>query len=225
MSPSISGDPRATVLGVLRVADGPVTAAQVAQQVGVHGTTARFHLRNLVDDGKATAVQLRSESAGRPRTGYVAVNELAVDDLLNILLGHLGGSTTEREQTGALAGRQWAARALAGAAHPRPVPPPDPALVPDPATVTAEALRMLGFKVSNMMSAFGTHEITMCSCPLRQIGATHPEIARGIARGAVEYAIEASSPVLPGQYGVHVAPAPEGDCEITLRLSRATAHH
>ena len=215
----MSGDPRTTVLGVLRVADTPVTAAEMAQQLGVHVTTARFHLRNLVDDGRAATVRLRSESVGRPRTGYVAVNELAVDDLLSILLGHLGDSATEREQTGALAGRQWAAQVLAGS------PPADPATVPDPATVTADALRLLGFKVSNVLSAFGTHEITMCSCPLRQIGATHPEIARGIARGAVEYAIEASSPVLPGQYGVHVAPAPEGDCEITLRLSRATAHH
>lgn len=215
----MSGDPRTTVLGVLRVADTPVTAAEMAQQLGVHVTTARFHLRNLVADGKAATVQLRSESAGRPRTGYVAVNELAVDDLLSILLGHLGSSATEREQTGALAGRQWAAQVLAGS------PPSDPAAVPDPATVTADALRLLGFKVSNVLSAFGTHEITMCSCPLRQVGTSHPEIARGIARGAVEYAIEASSPALAGHYGVHVVPAPDGDCEITLRLARAAAHH
>ncbi|MCB1295311.1 MAG: transcriptional regulator [Gordonia sp.] len=217
MGPSMSGDPRTTVLGILRMAEEPVTAAQVAQQLGVHVTTARFHLRNLVDDGKAASVVLRSESAGRPRTGYVAVNELAVDNLLSILLGHLGGSPEEREQTGVLAGRQWAAKVLAGTA------PADPAMFPDPATVTADALRALGFKVSNVLSAFGTHEITMCSCPLRQVGTSHPEIARGIARGAVEYAIESSSPALAGQYGVHVIPAPDGDCEITLRLARSAA--
>ena len=38
------------------MAEEPVTAAQVAQQLGVHVTTARFHLRNLVDDGKAASV-------------------------------------------------------------------------------------------------------------------------------------------------------------------------
>ena len=215
----MSGDPRTTVLGVLRVADTPVTAAEMARQLGLHVTTARFHLRNLVEDGKAATVRLRSESAGRPRTGYVAVNELAVGDLLSILLGHLGGSVTDREQTGALAGRQWAAQVLADR------PPSDPDAVPDPATVTTDALRLLGFNVSNVLSAFGTHEITMCSCPLRQVGTSHPEIARGIARGAVEYSIAASSPALAGQYGVHVVPAPDGDCEITLRLARATTQH
>ena len=213
------GDPRTTVLGLLRVAGTPVTAAEMAQQLGVHVTTARFHLRNLVDDGKAATVRLRSVSAGRPRTGYVAVNELAVDDLLSILLGHLGGSATEREQTAALAGRQWAAQVLAG------TPAPVPATVPDPATVTADALGLLGFKVSNVLSAFGTHEITMCSCPLRQVGTSHPEIARGIARGAVEYALESSSPALAGQYGVNVVPAADGDCEITLKLARANTLH
>ncbi|NDK92504.1 transcriptional regulator [Gordonia desulfuricans] len=211
----MSSEPRSAVLSVLRASDAPLAAPDVAQRLGIHTTTARFHLRNLVDDGKASALTLRSDSRGRPRTGYVAIAEMAVDPLLSALFEQLGTTASDREEAAARAGRAWAS-ALSGG---MPTPPTDTDL-PDPVTIATDTLRHLGFRVSDVMSAFGTHEIRICSCPLRQVGAAHPEVARGIARGAIEFALASGSPTLADHYGVTVTPAPDGDCEITLRLSR-----
>ena len=86
-----------------------------------------------------------------------------------------------------------------------------------------ETLTALGFRVSNVMSAFGTHELRICSCPLKDIGRHHPEVARGVARGVIEQTLASSSAALASQYLVDVVPDPAGDCEITLRLSRVRA--
>lgn len=221
----LSAEPRAAVLTILRAASEPLSAAEVARQLGIHVTTARFHLRKLIDAGKTSSVTLRNDSVGRPRIGYVAITEIATDSLLTALFEQLGNNNDERERAAARAGRKWAAALdlphIQDSSHRS-----DEITIPDPLTVTIEALHGLGFKVSGTMSAFGVHEIAMCSCPLRQVGTTHPEVARGIARGAIEFALGAASPTLAGSYSVEVSPAATGDCEIVLRLAptHTTSH-
>lgn len=93
--------------------------------------------------------------------------------------------------------------------------------LPDPVTVVADALTGLGFAIRATTSAFGSHELTICSCPLKELSTDHPEIARGIARGVIEEALAMASPTLGSQYTVAVRPdLTAGDCEITVGLSR-----
>ncbi|MDL9936936.1 transcriptional regulator [Gordonia sp. ABSL1-1] len=194
-------------------------ARTVADELGIHVTTARFHLTNLVAEGKVTTTTLRTATAGRPRVGYRATAPARVDELLGHLLAQLGSTAAARERAGADAGRVWAdtVPARPGA---RTLPDGD---LPDPITVATDTLTGLGFQVSDMMSAFGVHELRICSCPLKGIAAHHPEVARGVARGVLEQSLAASSPALASQYAVDVLPDPHGECEITLRLSKLPA--
>ncbi|MFW0783237.1 helix-turn-helix domain-containing protein [Gordonia sp. CPCC 206044] len=207
----MASDQRDRIRELLVAAPEPLSADEIARQVGVHVTTARFHLTKMVDEGTVRTVTLRSEGVGRPRVGYLPVATAPVGELLGYLLEQLGSTTQAREHAAAEAGRLWADRH----AH-----VPVAADLPDPVTVASETLSELGFRVSGVMSALGTHELRICSCPLRDLAATHTEVARGVARGVIEQALAAGSPALASQYTVNVLPDPSGgDCEITLRLS------
>ncbi|UPW09958.1 helix-turn-helix domain-containing protein [Gordonia terrae] len=202
---------RDKVSTLLAESTAPLTAGEIASRLGLHVTTARFHLTNLVDDGLAETTSLPSAGVGRPRVGFRAVREAPIGSLLAHLLGRLGSTAATRELAAAEAGRLWAdEQVVTETAND----------LPDPVTVASDSLEQLGFRVSGVMSAFGTHELRLCSCPLKDIARTHPEVARGVARGVIEQVLAASSPVLASQYAVAVSPDPAGgDCEIMLRLT------
>lgn len=203
-------DQRDKILDLLSAATTPLDAADVAARLDLHVTTARFHLNKLVDDAKVTTTTIRTAGVGRPRVGYRIVNTPPVDALIGHLLGRLGSTEHAREFAGAEAGRLWADEY----GHIE-----TSADLPDPVLVVSNTLHQLGFRVSGSMSAFGTHELRICSCPLRDLAKSHAEVARGVARGVIEQALAASSPALASQYSVHVLPDPSGgDCEIMLRL-------
>lgn len=204
---------RGKVFDFLTQADSPRDAREVAAALDIHVTTARFHLNNLLADGRILSAPIRSSGAGRPRVGYSIAPTPPVDDLLGLLLTRLGATEQVREHVAAEAGRLWAARH--GSDH-------ADVDLPDPVIVATDLLGHLGFQVSSSMSAFGTHELLICSCPLRDIAAAHPEVARGVVRGAIEQALATSSPALASQYTVTTTPDPSGgDCEIRLTLSRS----
>ncbi|MDR0627243.1 MAG: helix-turn-helix domain-containing protein [Bifidobacteriaceae bacterium] len=62
---------RTHIIQILRDARAPVTVTQVAQEVGVHVNTARFHLEALVDAGLATRSAQSRDTPGRPQMGYL----------------------------------------------------------------------------------------------------------------------------------------------------------
>ena len=199
------------------LADNPdgLDAHQVAEALDIHVTTARFHLNNLVDEGSAVSETLSPDGVGRPRVLYRTPPAPPADELLHLLLRHLGATEAEREQVASIAGRAWA---QAHTDRPASTATID---VPDPVTVVATALTALGFRLTDAVSAFGEHRLRVCSCPLQSIAARHPEVVHGVVRGAVDYALEQASPVLDGTYAVDVSPDPDGDCELMLNLRSA----
>ena len=79
------GPTRSRVLGVLREADEPVGAAEVAGRLGIHPNSARFHLDALADAGM---VERRSEGRsvpGRPKV-LVIDDELGPRESMSYLL-------------------------------------------------------------------------------------------------------------------------------------------
>ncbi len=202
---------RDKVTDLLAESGTPLTAGEVASTLGLPATTARFHPPTHAHVGWADTPSRPSSGVGRPRVGYQAIPQAPTGSLLTHLLGRLGSTTAAREHAGAEAGRLWADE------HAPTEPRTD---LPDPVTVASDTLEQLGFRVSGVMSAFGTHELRLCSCPLKDIAASHPEVARGVARGVIEQALASSSPALSSQYAVVVSPDPTGgDCEIMLRLA------
>lgn len=57
---------RARVLAALRDASAPLSIARIADQLGVHPNTVRFHLEALVADGQAERVDIGPSGPGRP---------------------------------------------------------------------------------------------------------------------------------------------------------------
>lgn len=215
---------RDRVRAIVAGAANGLDAHQVAEALDIHVTTARFHLNNLVEAGAIVAETLQPGGVGRPRVLYRAAPAPPSDELLFLLLRELGGTESEREAAAATAGRAWART------HAQPTVPDasdaDAATsLPDPVTVITTALAALGFRVTETVSAFGSHRVSICSCPLQSIAGRNPEIAHGVVRGAVEYALESASPVLDGSYAVDVSPDPAGDCELVLNLSGVRAGH
>lgn len=113
------------MLGAVQRAGEPIGVAEVADQLGIHPNTARFHLGALVAEGIVERVGSAPEGRGRPRAGYRARAGQALGDtrryrlLAEMLLGHIAGLA----RPGAAArqtGRAWG-RHLIG----RP-PPGDP---------------------------------------------------------------------------------------------------
>ena len=95
------------------------TAAELGAQVGLHVTTVRFHLDQLVAAGLVESAVRREGGAGRPRQVYsLAPGSLDdVDDrteigslrlLSGLLAQTLGDGASGRTITPAEAGRRWA---------------------------------------------------------------------------------------------------------------------
>lgn len=64
---------REGVLAVLRGAASALTIPQIADQLGVHPNTARFHLDTLVTDGRVERVEPDRRRTGRPPLMFRAV--------------------------------------------------------------------------------------------------------------------------------------------------------
>ncbi|KXO98498.1 helix-turn-helix transcriptional regulator [Tsukamurella pseudospumae] len=205
---------RGGVLTLVRTR-GPMTATEVADALDVHVSTARFHLTKLVESGLVETAPDKRRTVGRPRVTYAARPQAPTGELLGLLLAQLGPTPELRERAAADAGRLWAAS--------RAVVAPSDGL-PDPTAVAGAILRALGFEIESTTSAFGTHTLQICACPLQSLASGSPEVARGVVRGAVEQALAIASPSLGSQYVVRVQPDPHGDCAIGVRLAPMATH-
>lgn len=104
---------RREVLGVLRSAKGPLGVVDVAQRIGVHPNTVRFHLDTLVAEG---AVQPRVEEPagpGRPRTVYAPRPGMDRSGtrsyrlLAQVLVSRLAATGPDAGSAARKAGREW----------------------------------------------------------------------------------------------------------------------
>ncbi|WP_371648889.1 helix-turn-helix transcriptional regulator [Streptomyces mirabilis] len=114
---------RRAVLDVLRSADAPLGVNDVAESVGVHPNTVRFHLEALVTQGAVERTQETSSGPGRPRTVYAPHRGMnrggkrGYQLLARILLSQLASTETDAEPAAIEAGRAWGQHLMP------PVPP------------------------------------------------------------------------------------------------------
>ncbi|NLU61440.1 ArsR family transcriptional regulator [Rhodococcus sp. HNM0563] len=202
---------RERVLDLLRESTGPLDAHLLADALDLHVTTIRFHLSGLVDEGLVRTQTLPAEKVGRPRTGYVAVREPSYTDLVALLAARIGGSAAERERAAFEVGGDWAG--MLGLA-PKPTT--------DAGALVIESLEQLGFETRTATNAFGTHSITLCTCPLAEIVRSNPEVVRGIQRGLIQRVLDNYATILGASYTVDVFPdAQDGNCLVELVLRPA----
>lgn len=199
---------RERILTLLRESATPLDAHGLAEILDLHVTTVRFHLGGLVDEGLVRTQPMPVTGVGRPRTGYVAIREPSYTDLVVLLAARIGGTATERELKAFEVGDDWAS--LLGLR---------PERTADAGTLVIDALAQLGFETQTATSAFGTHDITLCTCPLVEIARSNPEVVRGIQRGLIQRVLDDNTDALGRRYVVDVHPDPEdGNCRVRLVL-------
>lgn len=111
---------RALLLELLRAASAPRGIADLAEELGVHPNTVRFHLDALTDEGRVERVRGHASGPGRPPVGYRLSVGMDRDGptnyrlLATMLTGHLAASTSYPAQAAADLGRTWGPTLLDG---------------------------------------------------------------------------------------------------------------
>ncbi|HET8767128.1 MAG TPA: helix-turn-helix domain-containing protein [Pedococcus sp.] len=201
------GPTRTRVLRVLRDADAPLGAAEVADRLGVHTNSARFHLEALVGSGMVERAAEDRSARGRPKVLYAVSPRLPAEDggwrelatiLTQALATPAASPALAAEVAGEAHGRALAAAAAgtrtdgAGAAGSRAagnrtaVTRPAGSRVPGTGAaapvVVADGLRRLGFESSAHPTRAGGR-IDIRPCPFLGLARTHGDVVCGVHRG------------------------------------------
>lgn len=108
----ILSESRSRVLEVLQ-SESPLGVGQVAERLGLHPNTVRFHLDALVDSGLATRSMEQREGPGRPRTLYAAApgsvrtGRRSYELLAQILTSYIAGRVEHPAEAAREAGEAW----------------------------------------------------------------------------------------------------------------------
>jgi predicted ArsR family transcriptional regulator len=173
--PAPLGRSRADVLDVLRGAAGPLGVREVAQRVGLHANTARFHLEALVETGLAVRAAEDRETPGRPRIGYRAVADSPAGGrryrlLAEMLTSLIAATMPAPGKAAEEAGREW------GAYLTEQPPPYQRPAAAEAVTKLAAIMTELGFAPELTAGADGQYLIGLRHCPFREVAERHQDV-------------------------------------------------
>lgn len=180
--------PREVVLRTLRDSSEPRTIVDLAEQLGVHPNTVRFHLESLVGASRVERVATSRTGRGRPPTAYVATVGMdpAGPTSYRFLAALLTSQLTERSPDPAgearALGHRWSTASDASA-QPRAASR-DEAIT----TVVAE-LADLGFAPEPAGGA--SVEIRLRHCPFLALVAGNAEVICSLHLGLMQGAFAA----------------------------------
>nr|WP_221935685.1 helix-turn-helix domain-containing protein [Janibacter cremeus] len=169
-----------------------LSARELGDLVGLHVTTVRFHLTQLVEGGLLTSRSVRTPGAGRPTKKYV-VAAGSLDRLPLQAYRLLATLLTETFDARHADGRHLGPEEVGIAWAQEHVAHPD---APAPARTAGEwsstvgrlvdTLRVWGYTPSVRTEDSGrTARIDLVDCPFIQLARAHPEVACGIHRGLI----------------------------------------
>lgn len=174
---------------------GAMTAAELGALVGLHVTTVRFHLDQMVAAGIVESAVRREGGAGRPRKVYSLapgslddVDARAEVDHLRLLSGLLAQTLTEgvsgHSVTPAEAGRRWALEHVP--AEPDAVPADTPGRWLGKLAQMIDVLQEWGYTPELRTTEGGrTAEVTLEHCPFLDLARANPAVVCGIHRGLI----------------------------------------
>jgi predicted ArsR family transcriptional regulator len=186
---TIQGGRRREVVELFRAGRRPLSAREVADVLGLHINTVRFHLDALVRQGTLRREEGRSDGPGRPRTQYLLAPGMDRGGprnyklLAEMLLSHLA---SEDDASGAAlgAGEAWGRYLVA---------PPAPGQRLSAAAALArltELLSDVGFDPLVSTTPDAGAEIRLRHCPFLELAETHRDLVcslhLGFMRGALE---------------------------------------
>ena len=182
--------------------DEGMTAAELAEELGLHVTTVRFHLDQLVAAGLLTTESLRGLGAGRPCKVYLvnpgSLSDLQVLDersarafeLLAGLLAHHWVGPDERAPNAEEAGRRWSEARLADVAASSPATTPGQWL--HKLGTAVDALAEWGYTAEVSTSLGGRRaSVRIVDCPFLALARDRPDVVCGVHRGLLDGAMSA----------------------------------
>lgn len=169
------------------LAERGLSASETAAALGLHVTTARFHLERMVAAGGVVTAQRRG-SVGRPRKIYLAAADrtsLASPEALQAFTELLTSAWSDAADGSPgdpeLAGRRWVETRVDGS------PPPaaaSPGAWLGKVGLAVDLLDEWGYQPEVRTSAGGrTVELGLQGCPFMSMAREHPEVVCGIHRG------------------------------------------
>ncbi|MEU8247823.1 helix-turn-helix domain-containing protein [Nonomuraea sp. NPDC048916] len=210
---------RVEILDRLRGSTEPLDAHRLADLVGLHVTTVRFHLSALAEAGLVTETHRRGGGRGRPRAVYTATWAAEPDhgpyqELAEALAAGLDDSPESRAERAEQAGVAWAHRRLG--------PPPGHGSGPaafhgsgpaafhgsgpaaDASAVVTAMFTEMGFDPERTSDG----RILLHACPFRSSARAHPEVVCGAHRGLLRATFARLDPHAPPP-GLHAFVRPD----------------
>lgn len=186
------GERRQQVLAAIQHAEGPVGVAEVAEQVGVHANTARFHLDSLVEEGVIERLTDAPSGRGRPRISYRARPGLARGGarryqlLAEMLLGQLAGGD-EPASTAKKAGHAWGTHLIT---RPAPGHTVDAKEAVERLTTMLDEMDFAPDPVGNQDDAAGDiGRIRLRHCPFLELAEPHRNLVCTLHLGLMQGAL------------------------------------
>jgi predicted ArsR family transcriptional regulator len=181
---------RDEVLGLVHQAAQAIGVAEVADRLGIHPNTARFHLEALTGAGFLERTYDKPSGRGRPRVGYRARPGLARGRtrryrmLAEILLGQLATRNDAPAAAAADAGHSWGAHLVSR-------PAPFRAVTRDEAVRRLVALLdELDFAPEAVADGSGTVvRIRLRHCPFLELAEPHPDLVCPVHLGLMKGAL------------------------------------
>ena len=199
------GGRREDVLAALRVAAGAMTITAIAEQLGVHPNTVRFHLDTLVADGRVERVEPDHRRPGRPPLLFRAVRRMDPGGsrryqlLADILTGGLAAD--RNASTKALeAGRAYGRR-FTGPTRQAKTPGARQSIVR-----LVDLLAELGFAPQRRI-AHGEAQVGLRHCPFLELAEDRSSVVCPIHLGLMQGALEAwAAPITVDRLDAFVEP-------------------
>jgi predicted ArsR family transcriptional regulator len=189
--PGPPGGRRLDVLRLVQAADEPLSIAQIADELGVHPNTVRFHLDTLVEEGRVEHTEPDHKGRGRPALMFRAIRQMDRGGtrrfrlLAEILT--IGLAADQDPSAKALAaGRAWGQRL-------RPLDhPSQPVDAEESTDHLVDMLDELGFEPEQLEADdAGDKQLGLRHCPFLELAETSTEVVCPIHLGLMQGALEA----------------------------------
>lgn len=187
-TPGAPGGRRLDVLRAVQAAGAPMSIAQIADVLGVHPNTVRFHLDTLVDEGRVEFAEPEHRGRGRPALLFRAVRQMdrggtrryqLLAEILTI------GLAADQDPSGKAlaAGRAWGQRMRP------PADPEKPVGAEESIDQLVDMLDDLGFAPERREAA-GQTQLGLRHCPFLELAEACTDVVCPIHLGLMQGALE-----------------------------------
>lgn len=179
------------MLRLVQAAEEPLSIAQIADELGVHPNTVRFHLDTLVEEGRVEHTEPDHKGRGRPALMFRAIRQMdrggtrrfrLLAEILTI------GLAADSDPSGKAlaAGRAWGKR-MRALDHPA-----ESADADESTDQLVDMLDELGFQPEQLEpDAAGEKQLGLRHCPFLELAETSTDVVCPIHLGLMQGALEA----------------------------------